>query len=158
MAWHGQQRQTEILLLYNGKTLNLTQWAAQVGIKRETLYRRKKLGWPPRKILTTPVHPSGRPTVENPKRNQRECVPRDIPKAGHYLVRFVLQQMKTRRITYKRMAKISGVSVQTLTTMGRRGVGLLSSIEAPINALGFNLLPIPKGDLRYTDIHGEIKR
>lgn len=136
--------------------MNLTQWSHRVGIRRSTLYARKKRGLSVEEILFTPLRTSGRSCEGRAKRHQDDCVPRDIPETGHYLIRFILSQMKEHRITYKQMAKMSGVSVQTLTTMKRRGVGLLSSVEAPVNALGFNLLPVPKGDERYSDIHGKV--
>ncbi len=137
--------------------MNLTRWSKRVGIKPGTLYARRKKGWSPKRILTTPVAPNGK-IVASKIKSHAECVPRKIPQSGSHLVRFVLHQMKQRRISYKEMSKKSGVAVDTLIRMRNRGIGLINNIEALINVLGFNLLPVPKGDERYTDIYGQVPK
>lgn len=44
------------VLLYNGKEQTITQWADEIGIKRETLISRLNAGWNIERALTEPVH------------------------------------------------------------------------------------------------------
>jgi len=44
-------RSTNVLLAMNGKTLNLTQWCAEIGINYSTIMRRIRRGLPVEKIL-----------------------------------------------------------------------------------------------------------
>jgi len=47
-------------LTFNGKTMNISQWAREVGISEDTLERRVNLlGWPTEKALTKPVRDRG---------------------------------------------------------------------------------------------------
>lgn len=48
-------------LTYQGETLSLQQWADRLGVKRSALLRRIKMGWPPERVLETPIdHTAGR--------------------------------------------------------------------------------------------------
>lgn len=44
------------LLTYNGKTMNISQWATELGVDRNVLYSRIVNGWPVERILTEEVH------------------------------------------------------------------------------------------------------
>lgn len=46
-------RSTNVMLTHNGKTLNVAQWAEELGLKRTTVYARLKLGWSIERALTT---------------------------------------------------------------------------------------------------------
>ena len=46
------------LLTYNGKTLNIAQWAKELGCSYDVLRARDRYGWPTEKILGTPVKKS----------------------------------------------------------------------------------------------------
>ena len=146
----------ERMVTFRGKTQNVTDWSEETGINYGTLCARRRKGWTPKKALTTPVTINGRHTEGlAPKEHWSDCVPMKIPAKGHYLIRFVLIHMKKNRITYKQMQRTSGVSYETIRNMRRRGLGLFCNIEALINALEFDLLPVSKGDKRYTDIFGK---
>lgn len=42
-------------LTFDGKSQTITQWADEIGIQRETIKTRLKLGWPVDRILSTPI-------------------------------------------------------------------------------------------------------
>lgn len=42
-------------LTYAGRTLSVSAWSEEKGIKKETLFKRIRLGWPDDKVLGTPV-------------------------------------------------------------------------------------------------------
>ena len=42
-------------LTYNGETLNVSDWAKKIGIKRVTIYKRLNEGWNVEEALTTPI-------------------------------------------------------------------------------------------------------
>ena len=44
-------RRSNRLLTYHGKTQNVSQWAEELGIRRDTLYMRLKHGWPIDRVL-----------------------------------------------------------------------------------------------------------
>lgn len=44
-----------VRLTYNGKTMNVTQWAAETGIPRPTIYTRLRNGWSAEQILSQPI-------------------------------------------------------------------------------------------------------
>jgi hypothetical protein len=47
-------------LTFNGKSMNISQWAREIGISEDTLERRiNLLGWPTEKALTKPVRDRG---------------------------------------------------------------------------------------------------
>lgn len=48
-------KRNNFLLTHNGKTLTVSQWAAETGIERRTITKRKKLGWSDDEALTVPV-------------------------------------------------------------------------------------------------------
>lgn len=48
-------KRSNILLTYNGKTQNITQWENELGTNRGTLWMRLKLGWSVEKALTMPT-------------------------------------------------------------------------------------------------------
>jgi len=51
-----RNRRTALMLTHQGRTQNLTAWAAEIGMDKDTLWQRKRLyGWPDDKCLTTPV-------------------------------------------------------------------------------------------------------
>ena len=45
---------TNVILSYNGKSQTVSQWADELGIDRDILYARRKLGWSDEDIITTP--------------------------------------------------------------------------------------------------------
>jgi hypothetical protein len=49
------------LITFNGKTLNVSEWALEVGVSRDTLSSRLRLGWSVERALTTPPNPLRRP-------------------------------------------------------------------------------------------------
>ena len=49
---------SNITMTYNGKTQTLSQWSEEIGLDRDMLYWRHKLGWSDEKALT--VTPYGR--------------------------------------------------------------------------------------------------
>lgn len=53
-----QQNNTRrnVLITYNGKTLNMTQWAEKLGVSRATLEKRKRLGWSDKRIITESIN------------------------------------------------------------------------------------------------------
>lgn len=48
-------KRNNIILEFEGKALTITQWANELGIKRDTLAARYKIGWSVERMLTTPV-------------------------------------------------------------------------------------------------------
>ena len=44
------------LITFNGKTMNVSQWATELGINRSVLYSRIACGWSVERILTEEVH------------------------------------------------------------------------------------------------------
>jgi hypothetical protein len=48
-------RRSNIVLTYHGKTHTVTQWAERLGMKNDCLLSRLKLGWSVEKTLTTPL-------------------------------------------------------------------------------------------------------
>ena len=44
------------LLTFQGKTRTITEWAAEIGISRMTLYNRRRRGWSVERTLTEPLH------------------------------------------------------------------------------------------------------
>lgn len=51
-------RSTNRYLTYQGRTLNVTEWSAEIGISREVLYNRLSKGWSEERALTTPLKAS----------------------------------------------------------------------------------------------------
>lgn len=43
-----------VLLMFEGKSLNVTQWAAVIGLPRQLIYDRLRLGWSAERALTEP--------------------------------------------------------------------------------------------------------
>jgi hypothetical protein len=56
----GNNRYTNVLITFKGKTLNIAEWAPIVGIKYQTLHKRISRGDSPIKALTRPVRDWGR--------------------------------------------------------------------------------------------------
>lgn len=50
-----RNRSDNVVYTYNGKTMCETDWAAEVGIPRSTLYARRKRGWSVEDMLTKPL-------------------------------------------------------------------------------------------------------
>lgn len=44
-----------VTLTHNGRTMIVTEWARRVRLKPHTIYARIRLGWSPKRILTTPA-------------------------------------------------------------------------------------------------------
>lgn len=65
-TWISQSEQTQnrrscIFVTMDGKTMNLQQWCDELGISYKLVHNRiRKLGWEPKKALTTPVDESKR--------------------------------------------------------------------------------------------------
>ena len=54
MALQGKNTSRNYFLTFNGKTLNMSDWAKATGINYRTLVMRKTLGWPIERMLTLP--------------------------------------------------------------------------------------------------------
>jgi hypothetical protein len=54
MKEQGNNRRSCVMLVYEGKTMNITQWAEHLGVPRMLLYDRNRAGWSADRILTTP--------------------------------------------------------------------------------------------------------
>jgi hypothetical protein len=52
---NNRNKRTNHLLTLGNKTLCVTEWAEELGISRDTLSKRVRMGWSNQKILTTPV-------------------------------------------------------------------------------------------------------
>lgn len=50
-----RNKRNNFYLTYSGKTLTISQWAAETGIERRTIAKRKKLGWSDADALSVPV-------------------------------------------------------------------------------------------------------
>jgi hypothetical protein len=48
-------RRSNIILEFNGEKKTVAQWAREVGINKDNIYDRLRLGWSVEKALTTPV-------------------------------------------------------------------------------------------------------
>jgi hypothetical protein len=48
-------KSTNRLITYQGKTQNMTQWASEIGLKYMTIYDRKARGWTDEDTLSTPL-------------------------------------------------------------------------------------------------------
>lgn len=48
------------LISFRGERLTLGEWATRVGLRRETIAKRIRLGWPVSRALTAPLKPPGR--------------------------------------------------------------------------------------------------
>jgi hypothetical protein len=46
-------RCTNVFLEFNGERMTIMEWTKKLGVKRDLLYSRRKLGWSTKKILTT---------------------------------------------------------------------------------------------------------
>lgn len=47
-------KRSNVVLEYAGYSKNITQWAEHLGVDRQLLYSRHRLGWSPGRILSTP--------------------------------------------------------------------------------------------------------
>ena len=45
-----------IKLTYRGETLTVVEWAERAGVTRQTIYKRRKLGWPVAQALGFSAH------------------------------------------------------------------------------------------------------
>ena len=63
----GNNRRTNKLVTFNGKTMNITQWTKELGMSEHILYERLIiLGWPIKKAFTEPIHQSHIPRSSPP--------------------------------------------------------------------------------------------
>ncbi len=51
----GNNKSTNHLLTYNGKTQTMSQWAEELGVKKSTINSRVTMGWSDERIITTPI-------------------------------------------------------------------------------------------------------
>lgn len=51
----GKERERDVILEYDGKKLNMTEWSKLTGIAHKTISERIKRGWSTEKTLTTPT-------------------------------------------------------------------------------------------------------
>ncbi len=58
-AEQNQNRGSVLQLTHNGRTMNATQWAKEMGISANTLRSRIRLGWSVARALTTPCGSQG---------------------------------------------------------------------------------------------------
>jgi hypothetical protein len=56
-ACQADNKTSSIRLTYQGKTLNVSQWAKLLGVNHMTLRGRIKRGWPVEKVLSVPIRP-----------------------------------------------------------------------------------------------------
>ena len=54
----GNNKRNNRIVIFNGDSKTLSQWAADTGISRETLKYRLNAGWSHDAIITTPVKPT----------------------------------------------------------------------------------------------------
>lgn len=54
-------RRDNVYLECNGKTQTVTEWAEELGVKRQTIQRRLELGWDVWDALFTPVRDNTKP-------------------------------------------------------------------------------------------------
>jgi hypothetical protein len=54
-----KDKRTAVYITYEGKTLNVSEWADATGINRNTIKARLRQGWGIREALTTPVRKRG---------------------------------------------------------------------------------------------------
>ncbi len=48
-------RRTNVILEHEGKAMNVTQWAKEVGLPASVVFQRLYAGWSPERALTKPV-------------------------------------------------------------------------------------------------------
>jgi len=55
--YHSERKNTDKnkLLTYNGKTMNMAQWAKRIGCSYDTIRARQRYGWDDERIITTPT-------------------------------------------------------------------------------------------------------
>lgn len=58
-------RRNNRVLMFNGIEKNVTEWSEELGINRETIYKRLRSGWSIEKTLTTPVNKSKATKIKN---------------------------------------------------------------------------------------------
>lgn len=51
----GNNTRRNVILIYKGRSQNVTQWCTQLGIRQQTMFGRIKRGWSTEKIITTKV-------------------------------------------------------------------------------------------------------
>lgn len=55
MKEQGNNRRTNRLITFGGRTQTMQQWADELGVRKTLIYKRLKCGWSVEKALTTPV-------------------------------------------------------------------------------------------------------
>ena len=58
-------RRNNRVLMFNGIEKNVTEWSEELGINRETIYKRLRSGWSIEKTLTIPVNKSKATKIKN---------------------------------------------------------------------------------------------
>jgi hypothetical protein len=58
-AEQNSNKTSNVKLLAFGRTRTIIDWARETGISREVIFKRIREGWPPERILTTPVRRFG---------------------------------------------------------------------------------------------------
>lgn len=118
-------RSTNIMLTYNGKTQDIKQWADELGIYYVTLWSRYKAGWDKKMILEEPIHDECRnryPDIETKDGKSRQLSVKDYQrrKAG---IRTLEQRLsddrkeitKKKNLIYKVMMDNPGISVRDIS-------------------------------------------
>jgi hypothetical protein len=65
----GRNRRNSMTLTARGRTMQVNDWAETIGIKKETICSRLRLGWSAEDALFTPTDPNGK-RVKNPSRQR----------------------------------------------------------------------------------------
>lgn len=117
-------RSTNIILTYNGKTQDIKQWADELGICYLTLWNRYKSGWDTKRMFEEPVHDEYRnryPDVETMPEKSRQSSVKDYQRrnAG---IRTLEQRLsdakkeitKKKDMIYKVMMDNPGISVRDI--------------------------------------------
>ena len=97
-------RSSNHLITYNGKTMNMTQWAQEIGIDRKTLSDRIQSGWSVEKALTTPP---------------KQCAPATLTWNGE-------------THNYAEWSRITGISADTILKRVKKGLSPEEILTKPV--------------------------
>lgn len=85
-AEQNQHRSSVLQLTHAGRTMNATQWAAELGMSANTLRSRLRIGWSVERALTTPLGDQGGARgikANRPSRNEQAAVARAMLRRWH---------------------------------------------------------------------------
>ncbi len=50
-----RNRRCTVRLVFNGESLTIPEWAERIGVRKQSLYSRRAMGWPVERMLTEPA-------------------------------------------------------------------------------------------------------